>query len=185
MLATEQLVEEHNVIERLLAVLQATATKLERGDDLAPEVLERELDIIRNFADRCHHRKEEGSLFPLMEKHGIPREGGPIGVMLIEHDKGREYVRQMIDAVRSYAAGDKVAGRDFAAAARAYAQLLSQHIYKENNILYPMANRVLGRQEHKELTERFEQIEAEEIGAGKHHEYLHSVEQLEKEVGTP
>ncbi|MCL5256443.1 MAG: hemerythrin domain-containing protein [Chloroflexi bacterium] len=184
MLATEQLVEEHNVIERLLGVLEATATKLDRGGDLPPEVLERELDIVRNFADRCHHGKEEGRLFPAMEQHGIPKQGGPIGVMLAEHDKGREYVRQMGEAAAGYASGDKRAGRSFAAAARGYAQLLSQHIYKENNILYPMANKVLSQDEQQRLMQQFEQIETEEIGEGKHHEYLHEVERLEKQVGT-
>jgi hypothetical protein len=54
--------------------------------------------FFRNFADRCHHSKEEDELFPKMVEHGIPKEGGPIGVMLMEHDQGRAFVRGMSEA---------------------------------------------------------------------------------------
>ncbi len=66
------------------------------------------------FADQCHHGKEEDLLFPAMEAAGIPRESGPIGVMLEEHNIGRQYVRGMAEAVSGYRAGETQAGRAFA-----------------------------------------------------------------------
>jgi hemerythrin-like domain-containing protein len=49
--------------------------------------LEESVNFLRHFADECHHFKEEKLLFPLMEEDGIPREGEPIGMMLVEHEE--------------------------------------------------------------------------------------------------
>ncbi|MGQ9493468.1 MAG: hemerythrin domain-containing protein [Anaerolineae bacterium] len=95
MRATEQLMEEHRAIETVLNILENVCQRLETGKAVDAEHLEHILEFIRIFADRCHHGKEEDLLFPAMEKAGIPREGGPIGVMLIEHVQGRNYVRGM------------------------------------------------------------------------------------------
>jgi hemerythrin-like domain-containing protein len=67
--------------------------------------------------------------------------------------------------------------------ARGYAGLLAPHIFKEDNILYPMADRNIPEKEQKVLEEKFEKVEKEVIGEGKHHEYLHLVEELEKLLG--
>lgn len=183
MLPTAELKQEHRVIERMLAVLKAAATKAEAGQDLPPDFFPRAVDFIRNFADRCHHGKEEDNLYPAMERRGIPREGGPIGVMLMEHDQGRAFVRGMDEAGKRLAAGDKGAAKEAARNARGYAELLSQHIFKEDNILYMMADQALSAADQKELSARFEQMERERLGPGKHEEYVNLVGQLERGLG--
>ncbi|MCL4459421.1 MAG: hemerythrin domain-containing protein [Chloroflexi bacterium] len=180
MSATEVLKEEHRVIERMLRILESTAAKLEMDEEVPPERLMKSLDFIRTFADKCHHGKEEDTLFPALEKHGLPREGGPIGVMLLEHDEGRRFVRSLAEGVERYARGDKTARGAIIDNARGYAKLLNAHIYKEDNVLYPMADRMLSAEEVRELLEKYEEIERERIGEGKHHEYLHLIEELEK-----
>jgi hemerythrin-like domain-containing protein len=84
------------VIERVLGALDALTRRpvVESLGDW-----KKALDFIRHFADECHHFKEEQVLFPAMEEHGIPKEGGPIGMMLIEHEEGRGYVRDMAAAI--------------------------------------------------------------------------------------
>ena len=80
---------EHRVIERVIAVLRQATDALEAGKPVPPQVFNNAIDFIRNFADTCHHAKEEGVLFASMEARGFPRQGGPIQVMLLEHEEGR------------------------------------------------------------------------------------------------
>jgi len=179
--ATEALKEEHRVIERMLRILTVACEKLEGGEEVSPEVFRRAVDFIRMFADRCHHGKEEDTLFPQIEKR-VPKEGGPTGVMRIEHDQGRGFVRGLAEAAEKYTMGDKTAKQSIIENARGYVMLLSQHIPKEDDILYPLADQICGPAEQKELLEKFEKIERERIGEGKHHEYLHLVMELEKQL---
>jgi hemerythrin-like domain-containing protein len=158
----------------MLEVAERVAELLDRHEPVEPETLSGLLEIFRMFADRCHHGKEEDLLFPLLEKKGVPRDGGPIGVMLHEHDVGRSFVRQMLDAGEGYAGGDKEAGARWAIAVRGYIPLLRQHIQKENDILFVMAENVLTAEEQVDLARKFEKAEVEKMGAGTH-ERLHAV----------
>jgi hemerythrin-like domain-containing protein len=95
MTPTDVLREEHRVILRALDLLEAAARSLTAGTVL-PEVWWLEIIAwLRGFADRNHHAKEETSLFPAMVKAGVPSMGGPIGVMLEEHERGRALIRAM------------------------------------------------------------------------------------------
>jgi hemerythrin-like domain-containing protein len=106
-----------------------------------------------------------------MERAGVPRQNGPINVMLSEHETGRNEVRKMSEAVTRYKKGDSDAGREFAWHGRLYVDLLTQHIDKENKILFPMADQRLTQEQQSELLERFDVIEKEKIGEGKHAEF--------------
>ena len=69
----------------------------------------------------------------------MPAEGGPIAVMLAEHDQGRAYTRGMVDAAQRLKQGDGDAAQQLVDNALGYAGLLRQHIQKEDQILFPMA----------------------------------------------
>ncbi len=168
---TEQLKEEHKAIKLMLQILEKVCEKLESGEKLNPEHLEKMVEFIRIFADRCHHGKEEDLLFPAMEEAGIPREGGPIGVMLAEHNLGRDYVKGLSDAVVKYKAGDHQVASKIVENARNYVGLLTPHINKEDNILYMMADMHLSLERQEQLLEEFEKVEHDIIGAGRHEEF--------------
>ena len=152
MTPTDVLREEHRVILRALDLLEAAARRLAAGRVLPegwwPEIIE----WLRGFADRNHHAKEERSLFPAMVKAGVPLSGGPIGVMLEEHERGRALIRAM-------EAGEPAAR---AARAREYVTLLREHIDKENGVLFPLADAVLDDRAQAVLTREFEGVEAEQ-----------------------
>ncbi len=169
--ATQELRDEHEGIKVAIAVLDRLADDLEAGRTVEADDLDGLVDFIKTFADRCHHGKEEDLLFPALEKVGIPREGGPIGVMLTEHKCGREFVRGMADALPGIREGDPDARKAFASAAHGYVQLLTEHIEKENNILFCMAEQHLCEDEHARLTTEFERVEQERIGPGVHERY--------------
>jgi hemerythrin-like domain-containing protein len=141
------------------------------------------LDFFSHFADQCHHFKEEQVLFPAMEEHGIPREGGPIGMMLTEHEEGRSLVKAMRSAIPLVEAKNEAAKEILVDKAKAYLRLLKDHIQKEDEILFRIADDVIPADEQKTLLRSFEEHEAKEIGEGVHDRYLKIVEELEGETG--
>jgi hemerythrin-like domain-containing protein len=173
---TEILSDEHRVIERVLDALQRL-TAVPVNPSL--EQWRKALEFFRHFADQCHHFKEEKVLFPALEEHGIPREGGPIGMMLTEHEEGRGHVRSMIDAVEQVAKGNGAASTTLLDHARAYVTLLREHIQKEDDILFRMADEVIPEDEQRRILKDFENHEAEEMGAGAHEKYLGIARELE------
>ena len=179
--ALEVLKNEHRVIEKALKILEKAINKLKKNDEVSLKIFDDLIDFIKFFADKCHHGKEENVLFPTLEAKGIPREGGPIGVMLAEHEEGREYVKALSEFIQQYRSGDKTVVNGIITNALNYINLLSQHIQKEDNILYPMGENFLNEDDHKELMEKFEKIEEERIGPGKHEEYIKLIEKLKKE----
>ena len=139
------------------------------------------IDFIRSFADRCHHLKEEKVFFPALEEKGIPREGGPIGMMLMEHEEGRSYVKAMAGALDGWEKGLELSQSVVIKNARAYLRLLREHIQKEDDILFEMADNVLSAEEQKQLLRQFEEHEREEIGPGVHEKYLKIALELEND----
>ena len=138
------------------------------------------LDFFSHFADQCHHFKEEQVLFPAMEERGILRDGGPIGMMLMEHEEGRSYVRSTRAAISLVETKNQVAKEILVDKAKAYVRLLREHIQKEDAILFKIADDVIPADEQKALLRSFEEHEAKEIGEGVHEKYLKLVEELEE-----
>ncbi len=171
MKATDILKQEHELILVMLQILDAACARLEEGEKVNPDHLAGMIDFIRNFADRCHHAKEENILFPALRQAGIGQENGPIGVMLAEHAEGRFFTKGMGEALEEIRAGDSVAAGRFIGDAAGYVKLLDGHIMKENNILFRMADEMLSDDRQKELLKEFDRVEREEIGAGVHEKY--------------
>jgi hemerythrin-like domain-containing protein len=178
--ATDELKQEHRVIERVLDVIDAAVARQGRG--LSPEFFPMVVLFVRNFADKCHHGKEEDNLFPAMERRGIPGHGGPVGVMRVEHDRGRAYVREIDEAGIRLAAGDTSALGTALQNAAGYAALLRQHIDKEDHILYMMADQVLTESDQRSLIDKFGEVEMDRMGAAKRAESMKLVDDLEAEV---
>lgn len=135
------------------------------------------LNFLVIFADKCHHGKEEGFLFPQLEELGVPNQGGPIGVMLAEHVQGRALIAQMKAAVEH---ADMDA---FTQALLSYASLLRAHIAKENQILFPLADRLLTTEEQQALFDHFEEHEETVVGQGVHEALHANIHQWEVQLG--
>ncbi len=183
MKATDVLMEEHRVIERVIAVLETAAQELAQGNEVRSGLFIEATDFIKGFADGCHHKKEEGVLFKSLEEHGMPVQGSPIGVMLYEHEQGRAFTRGLRQAAEQLQAGDASARAAVIQNARNYAALLRQHILKEDRILFPMANQVIPREMHDPVWQGFKHVEHEETGEGVHEKYLALANRLSQEVG--
>ena len=166
--AIETLMTEHRLIEQVLDALVGFADGIRRRGTTEKEELARFVQFLRDFADGCHHGKEEGVLFAAMVDHGFPREGGPIAVMLHEHTQGRSLIRALdlkATQPQDWSDGDRQAIAD---AAYAYSNLLHAHIHKEDAILYPMAEQHLPPEAMQEVADACERYEEDPARAGKH-----------------
>jgi len=169
--ATQELVNEHGAVLVGLKILDEVAAAIADGKEQASEHLEQLLDFFKGFVDLCHHGKEEDVLFPELERRGVMRDGGPIGVMLVEHELGREHVRALADSLERLRRGEAEAKAAISEQARAYDELLRAHIGKENSVLFPMADQLIPEDVAATLVERYDEIERDRVGEGKHEAY--------------
>ena len=140
---TQALVNEHRLILRMIALLERNAPRTAAGDYNNWQFYLDGVDFIRSYADRFHHAKEEDVLFEALVTNGMPRANSPVAAMLMEHDQGRTYVKAMEAATGRALAGATDQGGIIAENALTYAELLRGHIAKEDEILYPLAERVI------------------------------------------
>lgn len=150
---------EHRVIEQVLRSLDGVCARLEGGAKVPASTLLDIANFVTTFADAYHHGKEEKLLFPALERRGIPREGGPLGVMEYEHQVERELIADLRRAIELYGEGAEPAASRFVEAAQAYLRLLVGHIEKEDSILFRIGDEVLDDVEKVALAEEFKQLD--------------------------
>jgi hemerythrin-like domain-containing protein len=178
MTPTEELKNEHRIILTVLDAANREVDAIARTGTVREDIVLKLLDFVRTFADACHHAKEEKRLFVKMNERGMPLNAGPLAVMLREHEEGRRMVRSAADALPLAARGDKRALQALKEGLAGYVDLLRAHIDKEDNILYPMADKLFTPDDQKALAEAFARVEAEETGAGVHEKYHKLAEEL-------
>lgn len=171
--ATRILRTEHDAVLEVFGVLELASERLATNQPVDLTVLDEMVDFLKVFVDSCHHTKEEEILFPVLEKNGIPRENGPIGCMLTEHEEGRAFIRNMQESLTKLANHDPAGIIQFSQNANAYIELMRSHILKENTVLFRMADFILSPEIQRDLAEQFEDVELHRLGAGTH-ERLHA-----------
>lgn len=180
---SEILEAEHRVIERMLDAMEREAQRLTDGDTPAPWIFSDTSDFIADFADACHHAKEERRMFPMLETAGMPADHGPMYWLIQDHKRGRELNRLMRAAAGRLFAGDESARAELIGEINDYVKLLRIHIKKEDNAFFPMADRMLDEAHQRQLADEFDEVEREETGEGVHEKYLGVLERVEREMG--
>ena len=181
---TEVLKAEHRVIEQVLNCLEVMTDRACVDGRLDGATARDVIDFFRNFADGCHHAKEEEHFFPMLEQYGFDPDQGPTAVMRTEHHIGRLHLRGMEANLVAAAAGDPDALTRFADQAWAFIKLLREHIQKEDQRLFAMADRFLNPQVQGLLLLRFEEAERGQE-PGKHQHYLALADSLAERFGVP
>lgn len=175
------LTREHRVIEKVLDSLHAFTQRLEPGGEGDRRMVAEFAEFFREFADRCHHGKEEDRLFVSLVEHGVPRDAGPVAVMLQEHEIGRGHV----EALTAVGAGSGPLSAQECETVRhhaeAYVPLLALHIQKEDQILFPLAERILSNDVLEDLGDAFDAFE-EQVMRPDTHSKLHAL--AEKLIST-
>lgn len=151
--------EEHKLILSFLEKLKSSVSKIKKASDF--NSVKDEIEKVKHIAEHLveadlHHRREEEALFPGIEKHGIKE---PPAVMLLEHEELKPNKKKLYELVLDY---EKMDFRDFVekleALTTAISDMLPSHIYKEDNILYPMSLNVIEKEEWKKIKELCDNI---------------------------
>ena len=167
--AIADLQNEHEAILSAIQIMGSMVAAMETTASVDTRDIGDFIGFLKEFADKCHHGKEEGLLFPAMIKAGVPEKGGPIALMLAEHAQGRKLILEMEESI-----SPDVDLMKLVQAEKDYAHLLRNHIQKENWGVFPMAENVLTEAQLETLYEGFEEHEEKVIGHGRHEE-LHAM----------
>ncbi len=172
------------MILRVLDVIEKAEAAVVAGAEYPTSLYERVLDFASTFADKCHHCKEEGQMFPVVEERGVPNEGGPIGCMLREHTRARELTASSKAELGAAAKGDRWGQGKIRRNLMGYVELLRDHISKEDNILFEMADRVMTEEDQVQMEKDFEEAMKRNVGEGVSEQYRRMVDELEAEVAS-
>lgn len=174
----DMLMNDHALIEKALVLLEREA---EKHHNLNVKIASSLLDFLWEYGDLCHNAKEEKVYFPMLLQKGLPPQG-PIGVMLQEHIDERKYINILKGLLSAKEETGKLPA-EFHSSLATYCELTKGHIWKENDILYPMGKRMIDSADDENLREAFLQIEKETAGEGSYIRYVTLLNAIERQTG--
>jgi hemerythrin-like domain-containing protein len=180
-MSTTSLRRDHELIEKVIKAMESTIQLLNDCKQIPESILLPVIDFSKNFTDVCHHSKEENSLFPALEQAGMPRHMGPIAMMLIDHERSREIGKEMESSAKNYIlTGDST---KLITDMQQYVEHITEHLWKENNKLFMMAEarlQYVSQKVDRELNE-IEESKLKETGKTREH-YEQLAETLTRDV---
>ena len=175
--ATQNLENDHVQILRLFEVMERIIESADPNVDHLNLIVK----VIREFADGLHHTKEEQLLFPLMVQKGFSNNSGPVAVMLHDHAEGRNFVKGMAENILRFQQGDHTALKAIYNNMLGYADLLKNHIGKENNVLFRMADKAFTTAEQESLLLDFTKVELNQENHHSKNDYIGMIDKLHAE----
>jgi hemerythrin-like domain-containing protein len=180
-MSTTSLRRDHDLIEKVIKSMESTVQLLSNGTQIPESILLPVIDFTKNFTDVCHHSKEEKSLFPALEQAGLPTNMGPIAMMLMDHERSREIGTAMEQSAKEYlSSGDST---KLISDMHQYVEHITEHLWKENNKLFMMAEarlQYVSEKVDQELNE-IEKTKLNDLGKSRKH-YEDLAENLSKDL---
>jgi serine/threonine protein kinase len=149
------LTNEHALIRQFLDNLAIAVDKLETGETPAVELFEKALRFARNFVDKFHHIKEEHLMFAQLAQKKEGLLDGPIEALRHQHERGRDFITEIYNALGGYARGDELHTTNLLENSAAYIHLLRRHIHREDHNFFPLVRDVFSEKELWALSELF------------------------------
>lgn len=180
-MSTASLRKDHELIEKVIKAMESTIQLLNDKKQIPESILLPVIDFSKNFTDVCHHSKEEKSLFPALEQAGLPKNMGPIAMMLIDHERSREIGAHMEESAKEYLSSGN--SENLINDMKQYVEHITEHLWKENNKLFMMAEarlQYVAQKVDKELNE-IEDSKLKGLGKSRSH-YEQLAENLVKDV---
>ena len=160
-MATSALEQDHRMILQVVTRMATIADQLDLGKKIEPAILQEFLEFFRVFVEQAHHKKEELILFAALEKKGVPANGCPLATLRSDHVKGQVFLRDLADCASAYLRTGGAAASAVARALRHIAAFYAGHIWTENYVLLPMANKCLSSRDQDTLCEEFAKVDSE------------------------
>jgi hemerythrin-like domain-containing protein len=184
MKALDQLRQEHQTLRTALAVLAAMCDRDARGQEVPLEHFEQALDLLADYVDVGHHGREEELLFPALAQTDAARPGGPVGPLTAEHKLARQYIKTMRKLLRRVARRQRGARKQFAEHVTLYSNLMEKHIRTEEEVLFPMIERLLSEGRKQDISAGFEAAAMDERDRQRFGEMLESLRRTYGEVSA-
>lgn len=177
MLPIAPLMLEHKLILRAVALMEKEQDKIGNGGQTNPSLIDSIVDFLRNYADRCHHGKEEDILFSELAKKPMYIEHKKIMQELLdEHVIARKTVGELFLAKEKYVSGVRIAAKDIAIRLKELTKLYPAHIEKENKNFFVPCMQYFSKQEQDNMLKEFWDFDRSLV----HEKYTKIVEGLER-----
>lgn len=173
---------EHRVIRRMVSTMLLLAAALERDSGVEATTWPKIVDFMRTFAEQVHHGKEEGHLFPILRRKGVPVAEYPLEALIRDHEITQALTQELAEATETYLRGGIGAKAILIGILRGLIDLYPNHMWKEEYLLFPMANRLMSPKQQRDLRDKFAATNAV-IGTDAYRQFEQLADQLADQVG--
>ena len=180
--ATQVLEHEQRIVRKVVTVMAQILEQLKARRSVDADLLRDVVQFMRIFSDQCHHAKLESYLFPLLESKGMPKAGNPVTDLKREHEHGRLLTGELSLACSNYIANQGTGRSGLMHALEGVVTLYETHMWKEEYLLLPMADKMLSAEDLELLVRQFQAAESD-IGVDAHRAYEALAEDLQQRVG--
>ncbi len=181
---TFDLKSEHDTMAIILTALKKTASDIHQNNYFDLFRASQIIEFIRTYNDKCHHEKEERILFPAILESGLTNAADTVRILISEHEMARDCIAALENNIRDYLAGHTYALEGLSPNINKYISLEEKHIKTENNVLFPMADKVLNTKKQETILIEFRHIQDQNVGHNKHLEYYILLSKLHSEANA-
>ncbi len=178
--ATEDLMKEHGILNRVLLIYEETIKRIDRNESFESSLSEA-LTIIKSFIENYHEKNEEEYIFPLFERKKINTR--LTKTLRIQHQRGREITAKLQEFTKSKHPIDNKTKRTIKSLLNKFIRMYRPHEAREDTVLFPKVRSLMTENEFKELSEKFEESEHQIFGKEGFKTILKKVESIEKKLG--
>jgi hemerythrin-like domain-containing protein len=179
--ATEDLMREHGVLQRILLIYEAGARRIGQGEDIDPVVFTQAAETMREFIHDYHEKSEEEHIFPRFKKAGRMVE--LVEILQVQHTAGRKLTDRILQTAEA-SRGNKEQRTAMTDTMQATITLYRPHAAREDTNIFPTLRSLMTPNEFEELGETLEKAEVAKFGADGFEKIAKRVEQIEKRIGT-
>ena len=156
---TDNLIIEHREISELLNIMSIIADNIKSKDVFYPNDVEEIIDYLIIILDKSHQDKEDEVFYPELIMSGVPNDKAPLSIVNYEHTLAKHYLNEISSCVVNCKIGNDFSGDLLADSLTNYVIVIQNHIQREEEIVFPMANEVLSEEKQNEISQKFEDIE--------------------------
>jgi hemerythrin-like domain-containing protein len=158
---TSYFIEEHSIIKEIIIILRVLCNNIKAGRKIIKEHLEKVNEFICIYILIYHHVKEEKILLPAIENTGIPKYGGIIDAIKVDHYLENKYLQAMKQSLENYDAGERIALSNYISSAEQYMELTKYHIEQEDHLLFLIADIRISNDQDYHLFQEVTNLEKE------------------------